>query len=133
MPSYLGFFPSSHYSVSLTYLPSDISISPSQHIEQIREGNAKINTNRNISKNYEIVLSFHLHIHSTTFISNNLFNILSKSQFVTLYILWLVRYHKPSQALIYSSYLCYVLWSVPIMCQLLTKQINLRLSWRGFI
>ena len=75
MPSYLGFFPSSHYSVSLTYLPSDISISPSQHIEQIREGNAKINTNRNISKNYEIVLSFHLYIHSTTFVSNKLLEI----------------------------------------------------------
>ena len=87
MPSYLGIFPSSHHSVSLTYLPSNISISASDHIEQIREGNAKIRKNRNISKNYEIASSFHLQNHSTSFISNNLLNMLSKNQLVTLYIL----------------------------------------------
>ena len=84
----ISIFPCIHCCTSLTDLSSNISITASDDIEQLRDSNAKQNRRwifANITKRFSF---FNLHNHSRSFISNIIHVMLSNNYNVASYKDW---------------------------------------------
>ena len=84
----ISIFPCIHCCNSLTDLLSNISITASDVIEQLRDSNAKLNRRwifANITKRFSF---FNLHNHSRSFISNDIHVMLSNNYNVASYKDW---------------------------------------------
>ena len=85
----ISIFPCIHCCTSLTDLSSNISITASDDIEQLRDSNAKLNRKWIFAKITKPVSFFNIHNHSRNSISNDIQVMLSNNYNVASYKDWL--------------------------------------------